>query len=50
MKQRQTYRHREQTYGCQRAGGMSEGWVQSLGLGQQRLTTIYIMDKQGPVV
>ena len=31
MKQKQTYRHREQTYGCQgRAGG--EEWIESLGL------------------
>ena len=32
MKQKQTHRHRDQTYGCQRGGGAGEGWAGSLGL------------------
>ena len=32
-KQKQTHRHREQTYGCQgRAGGGRNGMTESLGL------------------
>ena len=31
MKQKQTRRHREQTCGCQRGGGMGTGWIGSLG-------------------
>ena len=31
-KQKQTHRHREQTCGCQRAGGVGEGWIGGLGL------------------
>ena len=31
-KQKQTHRHREQTCGCQRRGGMGEGWIGSLAL------------------
>jgi len=30
-KQKQTHRHREQTYGCQ-GGGEGVGWTGSLGL------------------
>ena len=48
-KQKQTHRHREQTYGCQ-GGGV---WGRE-GLGvwdQQMQTTIYRMEKQqGPIV
>ena len=29
-KQKQTHRHREQTYGCQGGGGGEEGWLGSL--------------------
>ena len=29
MKEKQTHRHREQTWGCQ---GEGEGWIGSLGL------------------
>ena len=32
MKQKQTHRHRKQTYGYQAGGGMEEGWIGSLGL------------------
>ena len=31
-KQKQTHRHREQTYGCQGGEGVVEGWIGSLGL------------------
>ena len=31
-KQKQTLRHREQTCGCQRGGGVGEGRIGSLGL------------------
>ena len=31
-KQKQTHRHRKQTYGCQKGGGMGKGWIGSLGL------------------
>ena len=30
MKQKQTRRHKEQTYGCHKEGG--EGWIGGLGL------------------
>ena len=30
-KQKQTHRHREQTYGCQGGGEGGEGWIGSLG-------------------
>ena len=32
VKQKQTYRLREQTYGCQRAGKGGEGWIEGLRL------------------
>ena len=32
MQQKQTHRHREQTYGCQKGGVIGEGWIGSLGL------------------
>ena len=32
MKQKQTHRHREQTYGCQEGRGVGEGWSGKLGL------------------
>ena len=32
MKQKQTYRHREQTCGCRVGEGMGKGWIGSLGL------------------
>ena len=32
MKQKQTHRHREQTWGYQGEGGVGEGWIGSLGL------------------
>ena len=32
MKKKQTYRHGEQTCGCQGGGGMGKGWIGSLGL------------------
>ena len=32
MKQKQTQRYREQTYGCQGGGKVEEGRIQSLGL------------------
>ena len=32
MKQKQTHRHREQTYGCQGRVEMGEGCIGSLGL------------------
>ena len=31
-KQKQTHRHREQTYGCQGGGGEGEGWTGSVVL------------------
>ena len=31
-KQKQAHRHREQTCGCQRGGGVREKWTGSLGL------------------
>ena len=31
IKQKQTHRHREQTYGCQGVGGLGEGRIGSLG-------------------
>ena len=31
-KEKQTHRHREQTWGCQEERGMGEGWSGSLGL------------------
>ena len=49
MKQKQTYRHREQTCSCQRV----EGWRRDglLVWNQQMQTIIYRMDKlQGPTV
>ena len=33
-KQKQTHRHREQTYGCQGGRSVGEGWIGSLGLGE----------------
>ena len=32
MKQKGTYKYREQTCGCQGRGGVGEGWIGSLGL------------------
>ena len=32
VKQKQTHRHREQTWGCQGGGETGEGWTGSLGL------------------
>ena len=32
MNQKQTHRHREQTYGCQGGVGVEPGWTGSLGL------------------
>ena len=32
MKQKQTHRQREQACGCQRGGGVEEGWTESLRL------------------
>ena len=34
MKQKQTHRYREQTYGCQRGGEVREGRNGSLGLAE----------------
>ena len=34
MRQKQTHRHREQTCGCQRGGGVGRGWNGSLGLAE----------------
>ena len=31
IKQKQTHRHREQTYGCQGVGGLGEGRIGSFG-------------------
>ena len=31
-KQKQTHRHREQTWGCQGGGEVGEEWFRSLGL------------------
>ena len=31
-KQKQTHRHRKQTYDCQGGKGVGEGWIGSLGL------------------
>ena len=48
MKQKQTYRHTEQTCDCQ--GGGEWGW-DGLGVWNwQMQTIIYRMDKQGPTV
>ena len=32
LKEKQTHRHREQTYGCQGGGGVWEEWTGNLGL------------------
>ena len=40
MKQKQTHRHREQTYGCQEGGGEGKGWTGSLGLADGKLLYI----------
>ena len=32
QKQKQTYRHREQTFGCQGGTEVGEGWIGSSGL------------------
>ena len=32
VKQKQTRRYKEQTRGCQRGGGVKEGWTGRLGL------------------
>ena len=39
MKQEQTHRQREQTYGCQGGGGAGEGWIRSLGLAEANYYT-----------
>ena len=46
MTQKQTYRHREQTCGCQGGEGKEglEAWD------QQMQTITYRMDKQGPAI
>ena len=31
-KKKQTHRHGKQTCGCQRVGGVGEGWIGSLGV------------------
>ena len=48
-KQKLTYRHRDQTCGCQRGGGEGEGQT---GIWNEQMQTImYMMDKQqGPTV
>ena len=49
-KPKQTYRLREQTYGCQEGGRTEEGWTGSLGLADANYY-IFRMDKQqGPTV
>ena len=49
VKQKQTDRHREQTYGCQGGGGWGTNEVG--GWDQQIQTIVYRMDKQqGPTV
>ena len=40
MKQKQTYRHKEQTCGCQ-GGGVQEEWIGNLGLAD---ASCYIQD------
>ena len=46
-KQKQTHRHRKQTYGYQRGKGRGE----KLGVWDKHIqTTIYKIDKQGPTV
>ena len=35
MKQKQTHRHSEQTWGCQTGGGVGKGWVESLRLADE---------------
>ena len=45
IKQKQTHRNREQTYGC-KGVGVGEGRIGSLGLAEAN----YRMDKLGPTV
>ena len=47
MKQKETHRHRDQTYDCQGGGGLGEGQIRIWDYQMQ--TTIYRIDKQqGP--
>ena len=49
MKQKQTHRYREQTYGCQGVGWVVEEWSGSLGLSDANY--LYRMNgQQGPAV
>ena len=49
LKQKQTHRHRKQTYGCQGERGWGRDGLGTWG--QQMQTCIYKMDKQqGPTV
>ena len=47
LSMKQTQRQREQTCGCQRGGGLGEGWIGNMGLGD---TNYQRMDnQQGPI-
>ena len=51
MKQKQTQRHRKQTYGYQRGKVVGEGWTGSLELADANYNIIYRINKQqGPTV
>ena len=47
IKQKQTHRHREQTYGRHEGGGQGE---MDSEFGMTRCKVLYIRDKQGPTV
>ena len=49
-KEKQTHRHRGQTWGCQGRGKGEEGYVGSLGLADANYIYRERMDKQGPTV
>ena len=49
-KQKQMYRHGEQTCGCQGQEGLGEGWTGSLGLVHANYSTFTMVKQQGPIV
>ena len=46
-KEKQTHRHREQTWGRMDGGGVGEGWTGNLGLSD---ANYYVYNGQGPIV
>ena len=49
--ERQTYRHGEQTCGCQGGSGMGEGRIWSWGLADaNHYTNIWTDEQQGPTI